>query len=140
MKKKPAKAKRRVKRSSVDTPARKYIFWASDEYPYVHGGVGLLEDNGMARIPTQGVYVAPTKVMEVAEGEALAVVLGRLKRENEAAHIAINEGFSARLKLVASWVRPPVKKKPSQVTPYPVSQRYDRRADDRQWMELAQNG
>ena len=125
MKKKPSKAKQRVKRSIVDKPARKYIFWASDEYPYVYGGVGLLEDNGMARIPTQGVYVAPTKVMEVAEGEALAVLLGRLKRESEAAHRAVCEGFSARLKLTAGWVKPPIKKKPSQVEPYPVSRPFN---------------
>ena len=123
--KKPAKAKQRVKRSIVDTPARKYIFWASDEYPYVFGGVGLLEDSGMARIPTQGVYVAPTKVMEVTEGEALAAELGRLKRESEAAHRAVCEGFSARLKLTAPWVRPPMPKKPSQVTPYPVSRPFN---------------
>jgi len=121
MNKKAAKSKH----STVDTSVRKFVFWASDEFPYVHGGVGLLEANGMARIPTQGVYVAPTRIMEVAEGEALASELGRLKRENEAAHIALNEGFSARLKLAAPWVRPPAPKKPSQVVPYPVSRPFN---------------
>ena len=113
------------KKSTKAAPVQKYIFWASEEYPYVHGGVGLLEGNGMARIPTQGVYVAPTRIMEVAEGEALAVELGRLKRENEAAHRAVCEGFSARLKLTAGWIKPPIKKKPSQVEPYPVSKAFN---------------
>ena len=123
--KKSTKAHQRVKRSVVDTPARKFVFWAGDEFPYVFGGVGLLEDNGAARIPTQGVYVVPVKVMEVAEGEALARQLGALKAENEAAHRAINAGFSARLKLAAGWVRPPMPKKPNQVTPYPVSRPFN---------------
>lgn len=121
MKKKLSRAKRRVKRSIVDKPARKYIFWVSDEFPWVYGGVGLLEDNGFARIPTQGVYVKPIRVMDVAEGEALAAVLGRLRAENETAHRLVNEGFFARLKAAAPWVVPVPKKKPSQVEPYPVS-------------------
>lgn len=123
MKKKPSKTKPRQKRSVVDTPARKYIFWTSDEFPYVFGGVGLLDDNGFARIPSQGVYVKPVRVMDVKEGETLAAVLGRLRAENETAHRLVNEGFSARLKAVAPWVVPVPKKKPSQVEPYPVSSR-----------------
>lgn len=119
----PARAKQHVKRDSVDTPARKYVFWTSDEYPYVYGGVGLLEDNGFARIPTQGVYVKPVRVMEVAEGEALARTLGRLKQENETAAHLLNEGFSARLAQTAPWVRPTIKRPASQVEPYPVSRR-----------------
>jgi hypothetical protein len=61
--------------------------------------------------------------MEVDEGQALAVVLGRLKSECEAALTAVREGFSARLKLAAVWVKPPPPRKPSLVEPYRVWRR-----------------
>jgi hypothetical protein len=79
------------------------IFWAYDQFPYVLGAPGTMEDDGMATVPSYQSKVRPIKVLAMTEGREMLARITELNKEHIAAMRAIHCGFVARLKEVAPW-------------------------------------
>ena len=76
------------------------MVWRYSQFPYVICGVGFMEDNGTAYLPSYMNHFRPIKVLSLKDGKELAVKLDALEQEHKAALETLHEGFVARLRMI----------------------------------------
>lgn len=79
------------------------IFWRYDQFPFLLGSPGFMQDNGMAYCPSYQGQFRPVKVLSLAEGKQLWDKLEGLQRERNEMLKAIEVGWKARLDQLAPW-------------------------------------
>lgn len=89
-------------------PVKQFAFWPYDQFPYVLGALGELQDNGMFKPDGYGGSTfRPIRVYHGkaawTEAQKLWAQIIRLKGERVETLLSVNAGFRARLSALASF-------------------------------------
>ena len=76
------------------------MVWPYSQFPYVICGVGFMQDNGTAYLPSYMQHFRPVKVLSLKDGVALKAKLDALEQEHKTALETLHEGFIARLRAI----------------------------------------
>lgn len=78
----------------------KMMVWPYSQFPYVICGIGFMQNDGTAYIPSCMQHFCPVKVLSIKDGLKLKAELAALAFQHKAALNRLHEGFVTRLRAI----------------------------------------